>query len=54
MKVKIIHFIFIQESDRLVMLDAPELEKMKEEGLIVNGRTERYVPTLQYVLWIYL
>lgn len=29
-------------------LDAPELEKMKE--LIVNGRIDRYVPTLQYVL----
>lgn len=40
---------FIQESDRLVTLDAPELEKMKEEGLIVNGRTDRYVPALQYV-----
>lgn len=40
---------FIQDGERLVMLDAPELERMKSEGLIVNGRVDRYVPTLQYV-----
>lgn len=40
---------FIQEGERLVVLDAPELERMKREGLIVNGRTDRYVSTLQYV-----
>lgn len=40
---------FIQDGERLVMLDAPELEKMKSEGLVVKGRTDRYIPTLQYV-----
>lgn len=40
---------FIQDGERLVKLDAPELEKMKDEGLLVNGRTDRYVPILQYV-----
>lgn len=40
---------FIQDGERLVMLDAPGLEKMKDEGMFVSGQTDRYVPTLQYV-----
>lgn len=40
---------FIQEGEQLVTLDAPELEKMKSEGMVVNGHSDRYVPTLQYV-----
>lgn len=40
---------FIQDGERLEMLDAPELDKMKNEGLTVNGRTDRYMSTLQQV-----
>lgn len=42
-------FYFIQDGKQLVVLDAPELEKMKREGFIANGQTDRYVPTLQYI-----